>query len=53
YVALSHCWGPPEKRPLSTMKANLKNHKREIPFTSVPSTFQDATMVCALLGVSY
>ncbi|KAK3339436.1 heterokaryon incompatibility protein-domain-containing protein [Neurospora tetraspora] len=53
YVALSHCWGPPEKRPLCTIKANLKKHKREIPFTSLPPTFQDATMVCALLGVSY
>jgi hypothetical protein len=39
YVALGHCWGPEEKRPLCTTTENLQKHISGMPFTGLPKTF--------------
>ncbi|KAK9419532.1 putative Heterokaryon incompatibility domain-containing protein [Seiridium unicorne] len=53
YVSLSHCWGPPENRPLCTVQANLDKHLAQVPWSSLSQTFQDAFLLCAELGVEY
>lgn len=53
YTALSHCWGPPEKRPLRTIRDNLGSHLQDIPYESLPATFQDAVAVTRKLGLQY
>lgn len=51
YATLSHCWG--EHQPLRTTKENLNHHVKEIKWSSLPRTFQDAVMVSHGLGISY
>jgi hypothetical protein len=51
YAALSHCWGPPEKRPLITTKGNLSQHRVQIDH--FPKTFQDAFVITRALGLQY
>lgn len=46
YVALSHCWGPPEKRPLRTTMATLMDRQERIRFVDLPLTFKDAVKIC-------
>ena len=46
YVALSHCWGPPEKQPLSTTMATLMDRQKRIRFVDLPLTFKDAVKIC-------
>lgn len=55
YVALSYCWGPSEKaaRQLMTKTTTLKDRLRQIPFSTLPKTHQDALQICTLLGVRY
>lgn len=53
YVALSHCWGPEDKRPLCTTRANINQHLTKIPWLSVPKTFQDAVIVTRAVGLEY
>lgn len=53
YVALSHCWGPEDKRPLCTTRANVNQHLTDIPWVSVPKTFQDAVIVTLAVGLEY
>lgn len=53
YVTLSHCWGPPDKKPLQTTKENLKDHIQRIPFDTLPKTFKDAVEITRHLGVRY
>jgi hypothetical protein len=53
YVALSHCWGPPEKRPLRTVGSNIGSHLAGIPVSSLPKTFRDAVAVTRFLGIRY
>lgn len=53
YVALSHCWGPPSKRPLRTTRANIQDHMSGIDFDRLPKTFQDAAMFAQGIGVDY
>ncbi|KAF9880078.1 hypothetical protein CkaCkLH20_02032 [Colletotrichum karsti] len=53
YAALSHCWGPPEKRPPCTLKGNLSHHKEGIPWTKLSQTFKDACALCCDLGIEY
>ncbi|KAH6953785.1 hypothetical protein BKA56DRAFT_504371 [Ilyonectria sp. MPI-CAGE-AT-0026] len=54
YIALSHRWGDlkPEQR-FCTYHDNLANLKKEIPYDSLPKSFQDAVRVTRALGVSY
>jgi Heterokaryon incompatibility protein (HET) len=53
YVALSHCWGPREQRPLITNRSNLWQHLKEIPWTKLPKTFQDAITVVRNINIKY
>jgi hypothetical protein len=53
YVALSHCWGPPDKCPLRTTKATLHKHLHEIPLQHMPKTFRDAIVICRNLEIPY
>ncbi|KAF2810766.1 HET-domain-containing protein [Mytilinidion resinicola] len=40
YTCLSHCWG--ERPHFQTTRANLDNHRKSIPWKSLPKTFQEA-----------
>jgi len=51
YLALSHCWG--KVQPLKTTTANLDERMREIPWASIPKTFQDAITVARRLNTQY
>lgn len=53
YLTLSHCWGPPEKRPTITTKSNLASRMKRIPFLELPRTFQDAIEITRKLGHRY
>jgi hypothetical protein len=53
YAALSHCWGPPDKRPLCTTKATLAQHLLQIPWHHLPQTFQDSILLCIDLSIQY
>jgi hypothetical protein len=53
YVALSHCWGPPERQPLTTTLSNLKQHYDAIDWDKIPKTFQDAITVVREIGLRY
>lgn len=53
YIALSHCWGPPSKRPTMTTSNNLSSHMNGLPLSSLPRCFQDAVKVCRNLGICY
>lgn len=53
YLTLSHCWGPPEKRPITTTRATLEANKNRIPFTSLSRTFRDAVVITRNLGQRY
>jgi hypothetical protein len=53
YVALSHCWGSPEKQPPKTTLENLDDHRRGIFMTDLPKTFQDAILITRRLRKSY
>ena len=51
YATLSHCWG--KCQPLSTTKENLPDHLKEIKWSSLPRTFQDAVTITHGLGIHY
>ncbi|KAH7635705.1 HET domain protein pin-c2 [Sordaria sp. MPI-SDFR-AT-0083] len=53
YLTLSHCWGPPEKRPTMTTKKTLAQRMERIPFSDLPPTFQEAVDVTRQLGQRY
>jgi hypothetical protein len=53
YVTLSHCWGPLDKRPLCTTRANVSQHMVEIPWQCLPQTFQDSISICVDLSIQY
>ncbi|KAK0513326.1 hypothetical protein JMJ35_004312 [Cladonia borealis] len=51
YMTLSHCWGG--TLPISLLTANLEISKTDIPFSSLPKTFQDALSVVGWFGIKY
>ncbi|CAM1503023.1 Fc.00g077990.m01.CDS01 [Cosmosporella sp. VM-42] len=51
YVALSHCWG--KEQILITTKETMADRMRDIPFETLPSTFQDAVLITRALGLRY
>lgn len=51
YVTLSHCWGGVV--PLRTLKANLRDHLRKIPMSSIPRTFSNAIILAQALGIGF
>jgi Heterokaryon incompatibility protein (HET) len=55
YVALSHCWGPEErrKRQLMTKRSSIKHYSRLIALKEMPKTFKDAVAVTRALGIRY
>jgi len=53
YAALSHCWGPPDRRPPCTLRGNLAHHEEGIPWATLSQTFKDACTLCVDLHVDY
>jgi hypothetical protein len=53
YVALSHCWGPASKRPLTTTTENFVQHSQRISFHDLSLTFKDAIKLTKDLGHRY
>src|SRR2546423_7979651 len=51
YIALSHCWGKPDKQPLQTTTKNFASYLERISFADLPKSFQDATIAAASLGI--
>lgn len=51
YVTLSHCWG--ETMPMATTLATLEQRTREITFSELPKTFQDAIIITRKLNFQY
>ena len=51
YFCLSHCWGL--EQIITTTRANLQVHKREIPLNLLPQTFRDAVLLTRRLGIAY
>jgi hypothetical protein len=51
YLTLSHCWG--KETIIQLTRATLKDMKKNIPWTSLTKTFQDAIMVTWKLGFRY
>ena len=51
YITLSYCWGRP--RFLTTVLANLEEHKKALNVSSLPLTFQDAILTTRNLGFRY
>lgn len=53
YIALSHCWGSTEKRPLQTTFKNLIAHQVGISFEDLPKTFQDLVELAQAIRIRY
>lgn len=53
YATLSHCWGPPAKRPLLTTTTTLQSHLKGIDIEDLPKTFRDAVNVVRDIGLQY
>jgi hypothetical protein len=53
YCALSNCWGPAEKKPLTTTKDNLQQHLNDIAFERLPKTFQDAVTFARGINIEF
>ncbi|KAF2796959.1 HET-domain-containing protein [Melanomma pulvis-pyrius CBS 109.77] len=53
YATLSHCWGTPKNRPLTTTDKTLKLRQEGIKDEELPKTFRDAVQVCRELGIEY
>ncbi|OBS22819.1 hypothetical protein FPOA_09144 [Fusarium poae] len=51
YCALSYCWG--KSRCIMTTKANLANHKYDIPLSMLPRTIKDAVLATRGLEIDY
>ncbi|KFY61824.1 hypothetical protein V497_02707 [Pseudogymnoascus sp. VKM F-4516 (FW-969)] len=51
YMTLSHSWGG--ITPLTTTTATLSQRLQEIPYTTLPKTFQDAITITRSLGIEY
>ena len=53
YIALSHCWGPPEMHPITTTKENLEERMTRIFIDGLSNTFRDAVRITRELGERY
>lgn len=53
YVTLSYCWGPPEKMPVVTTRANFSNHLQNVDVSKLPKTYQDAITICRRMSILY
>lgn len=53
YCALSHCWGPPNKRPFMTNRSNISEMLSGVSITLLPRTFRDAIALTREIGIEY
>ncbi|KAI5860995.1 heterokaryon incompatibility protein-domain-containing protein [Durotheca rogersii] len=53
YVCLSHRWGDPQHRRLTTTTATIQKNMQGIAWEDLPKTFQDAVTICRRMSVSY
>jgi hypothetical protein len=54
YIALSHPWGDTTKyTPFCTLPENLAMHKKAIPESHLPATFEDGVKCTRELGIRY
>jgi hypothetical protein len=53
YCALSHCWGPPDKRRYTTTQDNIQTNMAGISLDLLPKTFQDAVYLSRAMGIDY
>ncbi|KAJ4198714.1 hypothetical protein NW767_008705 [Fusarium falciforme] len=53
YLALSHCWGPPETITAQLNDETYEEYTKEIPAAALPKTFKDAIAVTRKLGYRY
>ncbi len=54
YVALSHCWGEPDKvPPYCTTQGNISDRQVKLSIAELPLTFRDAVKVARGLKVQY
>jgi Heterokaryon incompatibility protein (HET) len=51
YAAISHCWG--KEQTCVTTLGTLEEHKRGIPWHSIPKTFKDAISFALKLSIPY
>lgn len=54
YACLSHCWGPPEEKPLDSTTETVGKYQTDgIPWSALPKTFQEAMVFIRKLGIRY
>ncbi|KAH7254742.1 hypothetical protein MRS44_016594 [Fusarium solani] len=53
YLALSHCWGPPESITAQLNNETYEEYTKEIPAAALPKTFKDAIAITRKLGYRY
>jgi Heterokaryon incompatibility protein (HET) len=53
YVALSHCWGAPDKKPIMATTTNITELEKGINLSDLPPVFQDAIQLTHALGMKY
>jgi hypothetical protein len=53
YCALSHCWGPSEKRPTCVTRANEGLYFAGVNIGDLSTSFQDAILITRELGIRY
>lgn len=51
YAALSYCWG--DKVPIRTMRATESKLQKAVPYSGLPSTFQDAVDIARALHIPF
>ncbi|PVI02269.1 HET-domain-containing protein, partial [Periconia macrospinosa] len=53
YATLSHSWGDPSHRPLTTTDQTLPRRQHGIEDEELPQTFRQAVHVCREIGIEY
>lgn len=53
YVALSHCWGPPNRQPIRTTRETISQMRASVPESELSCVFRDTIWLCKQLGVQY
>ncbi|KAM6534508.1 hypothetical protein FALCPG4_004142 [Fusarium falciforme] len=53
YVALSHCWGPPSRQPIRTIRETISLMRVSVPESELSCVFRDTIWLCKQLGVQY
>ncbi|KAG4025065.1 hypothetical protein MFRU_071g00200 [Monilinia fructicola] len=53
YACLSHRWGGPEYRRLTSTVTTIQTRMEGISWDTLPKTFQDAVIICRRLKINY